>query len=148
VLEQSILLVEDNDDHAELTQRAFKKAHVVNQIVRVQDGEEALDWLLARNGHAGRVPADPPVLILLDLNLPGLSGLEVLRAIRAEPRIKHVPVVVLTSSDEESDRLAAYAGWANSYVRKPVDYERLVAASREIGSYWLLLNRPAPVPRP
>jgi two-component system response regulator len=141
-----ILLVEDDDD-AELTQTAFREAQVQNAVVRVRDGEEALDYLLGRGRHAGRSPEDAPVVVLLDLNLPRLSGIEVLRAIRADPRVRHLPVVILTSSDEESDRLAAYDSAVNSYVRKPVDYERFVAASRQLSQYWTLVNEPPPRPR-
>ncbi len=142
--EQIILLVEDNDDDAELTTLAFKAARLSNRVVRVSDGVEALDYLNARGSYADRDVADVPALVLLDINLPRLSGLEVLAAIRATPPIQHVPVVVLTSSDEEKDRLAAYSHCANSYVRKPVDYDAFVAAAKELGLYWLVLNRPLP----
>ena len=139
-----ILLVEDNDDDAELTAMAFKAARLSNRIVRVNDGVGALDYLNGRAGYAGRDLDDVPALVLLDIHLPRLSGLEVLAAIRATPHIQHVPVVMLTSSDEESDRLAAYSQCANSYVRKPVDYDAFVAASKDLGLYWLVLNRPVP----
>ena len=139
-----ILLVEDNDDDAELTTMAFKAARLSNPVVRVRDGVEALDYLLARDRYLGRDPNDVPALVLLDINLPRLSGLEVLAAIRATEPIQHVPVVVLTSSDEEKDRLAAYSHCANSYVRKPVDYDAFVSAARDLGLYWLVLNRPLP----
>ena len=139
-----ILLVEDNDDDAELTIRAFGRSHICNPIVRARDGEEALDYLLARGAHARRDVRDIPAVILLDLNMPRVDGIDVLKAIRADPRIRHVPVVILTSSDEDKDRMAAYDNFVNSYVCKPVDYEQFLKASREIGLYWLVMNRPAP----
>jgi two-component system response regulator len=142
--EQVILLVEDNDDDAELTTMAFKAARLFNRLVRVRDGVEALDYLNARGSYAGRDIDDVPALVLLDINLPRLNGLEVLAAIRATPPIQHVPVVMLTSSDEEKDRLAAYSHCANSYVRKPVDYDAFVTAAKDLGLYWLVLNRPLP----
>jgi two-component system, response regulator len=142
--EQIILLVEDNDDDAELTVMAFKRAHISNPIVRARDGVEALDYLLGRGAHATRNPWDLPAVVLLDLNLPRVSGLEVLATIRATERVRHLPVVVLTSSDEEKDRLAAYRQFANSYVRKPVDYDQFTIAARDLGLYWLVLNRPPP----
>jgi len=139
-----ILLVEDNDDDAELTLMAFKAARISNLVVRVRDGVEALDYLFGRGSHAGRDLNDLPGVVLLDLNLPRLGGLDVLAAIRAGDHIKHLPVVVLTSSDEEEDRLAAYSRYANSYVRKPVEYDQFAAAARDLGLYWLVLNRPLP----
>lgn len=141
---QEILLVEDRDDDAELTTRAFRKARIANPLVRVRDGVEALDYLLGRGAHAARNVADVPAVVLLDLNLPRVSGIEVLTAIRADQRIKHVPVVILTSSSEDKDRLAAYQRHANSFVRKPVDYDQFVAAAHELGLYWLVLNEPPP----
>jgi two-component system, response regulator len=141
---QEILLVEDGDDDAELTARAFRKARIANPLVRARDGVEALDYLLGRGAHAARNVADVPAVILLDLNLPRVSGIEVLTAIRADARIKHVPVVILTSSNEDRDRLAAYQQHANSFVRKPVDYDQFVTAAQELGLYWLVLNEPPP----
>ena len=141
---QAILLVEDNDDDAELTLMAFRAAHISNSVVRVRDGVEALDYLWGRDGYAGRDPNDLPAVVLLDLNLPRLGGLDVLAAIRAGAHTKHLPVVVLTSSDEEEDRLAAYRQFVNSYVRKPVNYDQFVTAARDLGLYWLVLNRPLP----
>ncbi|TAJ15049.1 MAG: response regulator [Planctomycetota bacterium] len=142
--EQAILLVEDSDDDAELTRLAFKQARIFNPLVRVRDGVEALDYLFCRGEHAARNIDERPAVVLLDLNLPRIGGLEVLTAIRADPRTCHLPVVVLTSSDEERDRIAAYSRFANSYVRKPVDYDQFFGAARELGLYWLVLNRPAP----
>jgi two-component system response regulator len=141
---QTILLVEDNDDDAELTLRAFKAARIGNEVVRARDGVEALDYLFARGVHAGRSNKDLPAVILLDLNLPRVGGLDVLKTIRATEHMKHLPVVVLTSSAEEADRMAAYTQFANSYVRKPVDYDQFTTAARELGLYWLVLNQPPP----
>lgn len=140
----TILLVEDNDDDAELTVMAFAQAQIANPLFRVHDGVEALDWLFGRGEHAGRSGGPLPVVVLLDLKMPRLGGIEVLEAIRADARTRHLPVVVLTSSVEDVDRLAAYERHANSYVQKPVDYDRFVAAARQIGLYWMLLNHPAP----
>jgi len=139
-----ILLVEDNDDDAELTQMAFSGARISNPVIRVRDGVEALDYLFCRGSHAGRDLDDLPAVVLLDLNLPRVGGLEVLAAIRAADHTRHLPVVVLTSSDEEQDRLAAYRQFANSYVRKPVDYGQFASAARNLGLYWLVLNQRAP----
>jgi two-component system response regulator len=135
-----ILLVEDSEDDAELTLRAFKSAQIGNPVFRVADGVEALDYLFARGRHAGRNAADLPAVMLLDLNLPRLGGLEVLAAIRKDERTKRLPVVVLTSSTEDRDRFAAYDHYANSYVQKPVDYDQFVAAARQLGLYWMVLN--------
>jgi two-component system response regulator len=146
--EPAIVLVEDNDDDAELTTMAFTEARVSNPVVRVSDGLEALDYLFCRGRFAARDPADVPAIVLLDLKLPRLGGLEVLAALRADERTRHLPVVVLTSSAEEGDRLAAYDHHANSYVRKPVDYDAFVAATRTLGMYWMLLNVPPPPPPP
>jgi two-component system, response regulator len=142
--EHHILLVEDNDDDAELTVRAFRQANVTNPVVRASDGVEALDYLFGRGQHAGRDLADAPAVVLLDLNLPRLSGLDVLKAIREDERTRYLAVVVLTSSNEDRDRIAAYEHYANSYVRKPVDFEQFVTASRELGLYWMVLNLPPP----
>ncbi|MDB5813034.1 MAG: response regulator [Rhodocyclales bacterium] len=142
--EQIILLVEDNDADAELTAMAFADAHIGNALVRVCDGQEALDYLFAQGRYAHRQVDDIPAVVLLDLNMPRISGIEVLKAIRADERIKHLPVIILTSSNEDRDRLAAYDNYANSYVQKPVDYDQFVIASRQLGLYWLLLNEPPP----
>jgi two-component system response regulator len=141
---QPILLVEDSDDDAELTTMAFEEAKMSNPIVRLKDGIEALDYLFRRGAWAARDAAEVPAIILLDLKLPRMGGLEVLAALRADERTRHLPVVVLTSSAEEGDRLAAYDHHVNSYVRKPVGYDQFVAATRQMGMYWLLLNLPAP----
>jgi len=142
--EHHILLVEDNDDDAELTIRAFRQANVTNPVVRAADGVEALDYLFGRGAYADRDLSDAPAVVLLDLNLPRLSGLEVLKAIRDDERTRYLAVVVLTSSNEDRDRIAAYERHANSYVRKPVDFEQFVTASRELGLYWMVLNLPPP----
>ena len=141
---QVILLVEDNDDDAVLTRMAFEKARITNPVVRVCDGVEALDYLFAREAFSGRKTADLPVVVLLDLQLPRVNGIEVLKAIRADARTKNLPVVILTSSAEDKDRLAAYGHYTNSYVQKPVDYNEFVETARQLGLYWALLNLPAP----
>jgi len=144
VEQQSILLAEDNDDDAELTARAFKRANVKNPLVRARDGEDALDYLFGRGKYAGRDVRDLPAIALLDINMPKISGLEVLKAIRVDERTRHLPVIVLTSSNEDKDRLNAYTHFANSYVIKPVDYDQFVTAASQLGLYWLVLNAPPP----
>jgi two-component system response regulator len=140
---QTILLVEDSDDDADLALRAFRKAGIANPIVRVSDGIVALDYLFARNSYAARDPAQLPAVVLLDLRLPRFDGIDVLKAIRADPRTRFVPVVLLTSSAHDRDRLAAYENHANSFVQKPVDYDEFVGAARQLGLYWGVLNKPA-----
>ncbi len=142
--EQTILLVEDNDDDAELAMRAFDRAKIPNPLVRTRDGVEALDYLFAKGKYAQRDPRDLPAVTLLDLNLPKVNGLEVLKAIRADERTKHIPIVILTSSSEDKDRLGAYDHFANSYVLKPVNYDQFVAAALQLGLYWMALNAPPP----
>jgi two-component system, response regulator len=142
-----VLLVEDNPDDEALTLRALKKNNILNPVVVVHDGAEALDYLFCEGKHAGR-PPDLPQLILLDLKLPKLDGLEVLKRLRAEPRTRLVPVVVLTSSSEEKDVLESYNLGANSYVQKPVDFTRFSEAVRQLGMYWLVLNQPLPGSQP
>ncbi|HKP64739.1 MAG TPA: response regulator [Polyangiales bacterium] len=138
--QRPILLVEDNDDDAELTRMAFSQAHVDNPLIRVHDGVEALDYLF-RRGRYTELPDDSlPVVVLLDLKLPRVGGLQVLREIRETPRTSCLPVVVLTSSDEHSDLIGAYSAHANSYVRKPVDYDLFVEASTQLGLYWTVTN--------
>jgi two-component system response regulator len=139
-MEQCILLVEDNDDDAELTLMAFKDAMISNRVVRARDGVEALDYLFGRGAYATRDVNDLPAVVLLDLKLPRMNGLEVLSALRAHERTKQLPIVILTSSTEDRDRLAAYDQHANSYVQKPVDYDQFVAAARQLGLYWMVLN--------
>lgn len=139
-----ILLVEDNRDDEELTLRALARNNIGNQVVVVRDGREALDWLEGVGSHAGRDAGDTPALILLDLKLPKIDGLEVLQRLRANPRTALVPVVILTSSKEDRDRANGYAGGANSYVQKPVNFTQFVEAVRQLGMYWLVLNEPPP----
>jgi two-component system response regulator len=136
----TILLVEDNPDDIELTLRAFRKNNIANDLVITRDGAEALDYLFCRGAYSQRDIADLPRLILLDLNLPKLDGLQVLERLRADERTKLVPVVILTSSKEEQDMVNGYEFGANSYVRKPVDFNEFVEAVRHIGLYWLLIN--------
>jgi two-component system response regulator len=138
-----ILLVEDDDADAELASRAFQR--VRNPLVRARDGLEALDYLFARGKYAARDAHDLPVFVLLDLNIPKISGLKVLEAIRADARTRHLPVIVLTSSGEERDRLGAYNHFANSYVIKPLDYDQFVSAAQQLSLYWTELNAPAPL---
>jgi len=140
-----ILLVEDNPDDEALTLRAFEKSNIGNRIVVVRDGAEALDWLFKRGTYQDRREPDPQI-ILLDLKLPKVDGLEVLRQLREDQRTKLLPVVILTSSKEESDLLRGYELRANSYIRKPVDFPHFVESVREIGMYWLVLNEPPPAP--
>ncbi|HMN60112.1 MAG TPA: response regulator [Anaerolinea sp.] len=139
-----ILLVEDNQDDEELTLIAFKKANILNEIIITRDGQEALDFLYAQGDYAGRDPGDLPQVILLDLKLPKLSGLEVLERVRSDPRTRLVPVVVMTSSSEEEDILSSYRLGANSYVRKPVEFQRFADSVRQLGLYWLLINQTPP----
>ena len=137
----TILLVEDNPDDIELTLRAFRKNNIANGLAVTRDGAEALDYLFCRGAYHQRDIADMPRLILLDLNLPKLDGLQVLERLRADERTRLVPVVILTSSKEEQDMVSGYQFGANSYVRKPVDFNEFVEAVRHIGLYWLLINQ-------
>jgi len=139
-----ILLVEDNPDDEALTLRALKKNNILNEVVVAHDGVEALDYLFGTGTHAGRNPSHLPQVVLLDLKLPKVDGLEVLRRIRADERTKLLPVVVLTSSKEDQDLLKSYSLHANSYVRKPVDFTQFTEAVRQLGLYWLILNEPPP----
>lgn len=142
-----ILLVEDNPDDEALTLRALKKNNISNDVVVARDGVEALDYLFGTGAHQGRDPRILPQITLLDLKLPKVDGLEVLRRLRADPRTKLLPVVILTSSNEEQDRLKGYGLGANSYVRKPVDFAQFTEAVRQLGLYWLLLNEAPPPAR-
>jgi len=143
-----ILLVEDSTDDVDLTMRAFKRSHLMNPIEVVRDGVEALHFLFARGDHAAREAAPLPTLVILDLKLPRLDGLSVLRAIRADERTHLLPVVILTSSKEEQDLISGYSLGANSYVRKPVDFSEFMEAVRVLGIYWLALNQIAPPKSP
>ena len=139
-----ILLVEDSASDEELTLRALRKGQIANRVVVTRDGAAALDYLFAQGVYAGRDSADAPQLVLLDLNLPKVGGLEVLRRLRADERTRLLPVVILTSSSEDKDRLRGYASGANSYVVKPVDFQQFSGAVRQLGMYWLVLNQPVP----
>lgn len=143
-MSKTILLVEDNPDDVKLTLRAFKRNNMLNPIVVARDGVEALDFLFARGAHAGRAGRPLPTLVILDLKLPKLDGLEVLKAVRGDARTRLVPVVILTSSKEQQDLIQGYALGANSYVRKPVDFTEFLEAVRLLGIYWLMTNQPPP----
>jgi len=143
----TILLVEDNADDEALSMRAFERNKIRNPVVCVRDGQEALDWLFGTGAHADKAPDARAAVVLLDLKLPKVDGLEVLRRIRENPATRLTPVVILTSSTEERDRLSGYSLGANSYIRKPVDFAEFVEAVRQLGLYWLVLNEPPP-PQP
>ena len=140
----TILLIEDNPDDVELTLHAFQKNHMANDVVVVGDGAEALDYLFGTGKYAGRDADELPALILLDLQLPKIGGLEVLRMVREDERTKRVPVVILTTSDEEEDIVNGYNGGCNSYLRKPVDFTEFMNAVKQLEVYWMVLNTPPP----
>lgn len=142
-----ILLVEDNPDDEALTVRALKKNNILNEVVVAHDGAEALDYLFGTGAYADRDMSVMPQVILLDLRLPKVDGLEVLQRLRADERTKLLPVVILTSSDEEQDIIDSYNLGANSYIRKPVDFDQFAEAVRQLGLYWLLLNKVPPMGR-
>ena len=144
---KTILLVEDNQDDELLTLRAFKKHNILNEVVVARDGVEALDYLFGTGAHEGRDTSLQPQVILLDLNLPRIGGLEVLRRLRDDSRTKALAVVVLTSSKQEEDIIRSYALGANSFVRKPVEFNEFSEAVKTLGLYWLLLHEPAPSKR-
>jgi CheY-like chemotaxis protein len=139
-----ILLVEDNPDDEALTLRALKKNNIHNEVVVARDGVEALDYLLGTGVHAGRNLAIMPQVTLLDLKLPKIDGLQVLQRLRANERTRLLPVVILTSSKEQQDLIAGYSLGANSYVRKPIDFNQFIESVRQLGLYWLILNEPPP----
>jgi two-component system response regulator len=143
--DKMILIVEDNPDDEALTIRALRKNHIGNRLVVVRDGAEALDFLFCTGVYSNRDPNDLPQTILLDLKLPKVDGLEVLKRIRANERTSLLPVVILTSSNEERDLLQSYRNGANSYVRKPVDFNEFLDAARQLGLYWLVLNEAPPL---
>ncbi|WP_457668245.1 response regulator [Thiolapillus sp.] len=138
--QKTLLLVEDNPDDEALTLRALHKHNIANQIIVARDGQEALDYLFAKGEFADRDSTHLPQVILLDLKLPKVDGLEVLQQLRSNPQTRTVPVVILTSSNEEKDLIRSYELGANSYVRKPVDFEQFVEAARQLGLYWMVLN--------
>jgi two-component system, response regulator len=142
--EPTILLVEDNSSDEELTLRALRKSRLDSSIVVARDGSEALDYLFARGAYADRDVRDVPYVVLLDLNLPKIGGLEVLRSIRADARTRVLPVVILTSSSEPRDLVCGYNLGANSYIVKPVDFTQFAESVRQLGAYWLVLNQPPP----
>lgn len=142
---KSILLVEDNQQDELLALRSLRKVNLANQVDVVRDGQQALDYLFHEGEFAGRGGPDLPTVVLLDLNLPRVNGLDVLKTLRADPRTRLIPVVILTSSDEERDRLGSYQGGANSFVRKPLDFAEFAETVARLGVYWLATNEP---PRP
>jgi two-component system response regulator len=143
--QRKILLVEDNPDDVALTLRAFKKNNIVNDVIVASDGQAALDWLFGEGEFAGRDATVQPAFVLLDLKLPKVDGLEVLRALRADPRTRLLRVVVLTTSREEQDVVESYSLGANSYIRKPVDFDEFLRVVGQLGLYWLILNEPLPL---
>ncbi|HEY0253407.1 MAG TPA: response regulator [Kofleriaceae bacterium] len=144
MIDRVIVLVEDNRDDEELTLRALAKSKISNRVVVVRDGVEALDWMFRRGQHAERPETDVAQVVLLDLKLPKIDGLEVLRQLRANDATKLTPIVILTSSVEEQDLVRGYGLGANSYIRKPVDFTQFVDSVRQLGLYWLVLNEPVP----
>jgi two-component system response regulator len=143
--EKIILLVEDNPSDVELTRRALDKARIANELIIAEDGEEALDYLWGTGAYAGRDVSQLPAVTLLDLKLPKIPGLEVLRRLRADPRTRRMPIVILTSSKEEQDRAAGYDLGVNSYIRKPVDFKQFASCVEQLGLYWLVLNETPPL---
>ena len=140
----TILLIEDNPDDVELTLHAFQKNNMANDVVVASDGAEGLDYLFGTGKYADRDAEQPPALILLDLQLPKIGGLEVLRKVREDERTKRIPVVIMTTSDEEEDIVNGYNGGANSYLRKPVDFTEFMNSVKQLEMYWMVLNTPPP----
>jgi len=140
-----VLLVEDNDDDVELTMRSFAKHKLSSKVVVMRNGQEALDYLFRQGSYAQRDPAEIPSVILLDLKLPKVDGLEVLRQIRSQAATKCIPVVVLTTSSQTQDKLESYSSGVNSYIRKPVDFDQFMEVTRQLGIYWLTINEPPPI---
>lgn len=147
-MQKTILLVEDNPDDEMLTIRALKKNNILNEVIVVRDGAQALDYLFAEGEYAGRDLDNRPEVILLDLKLPKVSGLEVLKRIKTDERTKLLPVVVLTTSTEDQDLISSYEFGANSYIRKPVDFDQFIKAIGQLGLYWLVLNEIPPSQSP
>jgi two-component system response regulator len=143
--QHAILLVEDNKDDIELTLMAFDQARITNPVIVARDGVEALDYLFGEGRHAGRDTREQPVVVLLDLKLPRIGGLQVLERVRQDVRTQYIPVVILTTSTEQDDMITAGDLHANSYVRKPVDFDTFVEAARQLGLYWTVLNEPIPM---
>ncbi|MFH1381713.1 MAG: response regulator [Chloroflexota bacterium] len=143
-MEKTILLIEDNPDDVALTQRTLKRNNILNEVVIARDGAEALDYLFGTGAYSERDLNVMPSVVLLDLKLPKIDGLEVLQRLRADARTKLLPVVILTSSREEQDMINGYKSGCNSYVRKPVDFDQFSDAVRQLGLYWLILNEPPP----
>lgn len=139
-----VLLVEDNRDDEELTMRALRKANIANEVIVTRDGQEAIEFLFGQGRYEGRDLTYMPTVILLDLKLPKLNGIDVLKRLRADPSTKFIPVVILTSSSEDEDMLQSYESGANSYVRKPVEFSAFANAVSQLGVYWMLLNESAP----
>jgi CheY-like chemotaxis protein len=142
--QKTILLVEDNQSDIDLTIRALNKAHIMNELLIAEDGQEALDYLFATGKYESVLPQTLPALVLLDINLPKINGIEVLRRIRENPKTHRQPVVILTSSTEEADIISTYDLGANSYIRKPVDFNKFAEAIESLGLYWLVLNEIPP----
>ncbi len=143
-MNKMILLVEDNPNDEELTLRALRKANIANEVAIARDGQEAIDFLFGTGKYAGREPPAMPAVVLLDLKLPKLDGIDVLQRIRADPRTKLIPVVVLTSSSEDEDMVRSYQSGANSYVRKPIEFSAFANAVTQLGMYWVLINQVPP----
>ena len=144
----AILLVEDNPKDLKLTLHALKSRNLANKIEVARDGQEALDYLFCQGPHANRSPDDPPRVVLLDLKLPGIDGLEVLRAVKGDPRTRTIPVVILTASKEEKDLMESYNLGVNAYIQKPVDFDQFRGMVDHIGLFWLVVNQPPPPPQP
>jgi len=142
--DKTILLVDDNDDDVVLTERALKRNNIANKVVVAKDGQEALDYLFGRGKYMGRDLNQMPVVTLLDINMPRVSGFEVLKEVRSNPRTKLLPIVCLTSSRQERDIIKSYQEGSNAYVTKPVDFEQFAEAVRQLGLFWLVLNEPPP----
>ena len=140
-----VLLVDDNQDDVELTLRSFHRHKLASRVVVARSGEEALDYIFAKGSYANRAPDELPGMVLLDLKLPRIDGFEVLRQIRANSLTKYVPVIVLTTSSQMSDKFQSYDGGANSYVRKPVNFDQFIEVTRQLGIYWLMVNESLPV---
>jgi len=137
---KAVLLIEDNPDDVELTLRAFRKNNIANDIIVIEDGEKAINYLFRKEEYADRDPGELPSIILLDIKLPKIDGIEILRRIKADGKLKLIPVIILTSSHEEQDLVNSYSFGANSYIRKPVDFTEFMNVTQQLGVYWLMLN--------